>query len=770
MPQKLLLPFLADDQGRTLTEDNGTIVTRALPTEIENSPEGWEKSVLQFSRNHEFTGLFKFYTTPLKFFLEAAKIIRYYRYKIGIDAKLFFIWLKLNQNFGGGMKYEGWYKGQMDFTTFKDQWDGVQINITEGGFYKDLNANKDIVQEIALDDDPDTVSVYMDGLVLEQKIMYEDTSGVEVSIVNYGQEFLGPCTLVGRDGNSVGIFSDSENLESPPGAFADMVKTNNVFMKNMGKVVIPVTLEGVLEFTCTGMTSEPAYALRHRFLTSNSTLANQSLYDIFATGLVVGTTYTHPFSITIPLAPGETIFREGIFFGGPGTDAKIEYTENSKFSASFKTRKDATIVKAHTIYNLGNKVVKKMSNNVSALNSPFLSADINLLVSPGDAIRGIPGAVIKTKYTDYYKSTDAVKCIAMTVVNNNPVITSRYDKFTNTTIANLGAASKWTEEPANDYIYDSVEVGYPKKDPLGTDNVNGRYSFNNTHVYKNPILSIKNTYKAVSAYLSDPYVIESFRINFENKQTTDSTNDNENFFLDAEKVYANYVGNVQGVAVQSSFYIDQVGMGLLPGVRFKVLNGLNIGVYTIFSASEISGKTHITVTTAVVDENGANEIEFLHYRLRRPVFTSITGIPAGADVFNLMLSPARIFREHWRWVKSGLEHQDAGIVEFKSTDKNRDLETTDVNGVIIKESANIQVSQMGTRVYLPHYWLFEVESPFNLKELMDADDSGHFDYTWEDIILDGYPVEIKTEPATLETQRYQLLATPNYNLEQLINR
>lgn len=770
MPQKLLLPFITDDQGRSLTEENGTIVTRAIPTEQELSPDGWEKSTVQFARHAEYRGIFTSYTTPLKFFLESAKILRFYYYSTGMKSAIFFIWTKLNLNFFAGLKYDGWYKGQFDFSTFKDVWDGVQINITEGGFYKDLNANKDIVQEIPVQDD-DAVSLYMDGIVVEQKLMYEDTSGIEVSIVNYGLNFLGPVTLVAKDGNSVGIFSDSENLETAPAVFADRVLTTNVFLKNVGKTTIPVTIAGVIEFVCTGMTSSPAFAIRFRYLTNKSTIGTQNDYQIFSTGLVPGVTYTHPFSITISLEPGETILREGIFFGGSGSDAKIEFTDNSKATVSFKTRKDPTVVAAQTVYNLGNKLTKKISNNLSTLVSPFLLSDVNLLVTPGDAIRGIPTAVFKTKFSDYHKSVDAVKCIEMEIVDNNPVIKSRYDAFTNNTISNLGECSKWECEPALDYLYDSVEVGYPVKDPLGTDNVNGRYSFNNKFIWKTPINEHKNTYKAMSVYLSDPYVIESFRINFENKQTTDSTSDNEVFFLDAEKFYSNYTGNLVASFAMNLMTIDQLGLNLLPGIRFKVLNGLNIGTYTVIAAQENVSQTLIVIDKVPVDESGTNiTVEFLHYKLRRVVYSAITGVPVGADLFNIELSPARILRNHYRWIKSSLEHNDSDVLEFKSTEKNADLETIDASGGKITEKANISIAAMGERVFLPHYFFFEVESPFNLYDLMKTDSNGKFLYTNEGIDLDGFPIDIKTEEVTSDTQRYQLLASASNNMSKLIDR
>src|ERR1035437_5860581 len=203
MSQKQFLPFLTDDQGRSLTVENGVVVTRAIPNPLDNSPEGWEQNVVQFSRNGEFRGIIKSYTTSLKFFLDAAKILRDYFYKKGIEAVLFFIWLKQNTAFGAGMKHEGWYKGEVDFSTYKDEYDGVEVNITEGGFFKDLQANKALAQQIPFDQD--TAFVYMNGLILQNTFNYE-IPDQNFQLNGYG--FIG-ITYLNNDGTSVGVTSYS---------------------------------------------------------------------------------------------------------------------------------------------------------------------------------------------------------------------------------------------------------------------------------------------------------------------------------------------------------------------------------------------------------------------------------------------------------------------------------------------------------------------------------------------------------------------------------
>lgn len=82
---------------------------------------------------------------------------------------------------------------------------------------------------------------------------------------------------------------------------------------------------------------------------------------------------------------------------------------------------------------------------------------------------------------------------------------------------------------------------------------------------------------------------------------------------------------------------------------------------------------------------------------------------------------------------------------------------------MISEVASISVVSMGEKVYLPYYVDFNVKSPFNLVELMAANNGGKFDYTMNGIPLDGFVIDIKTTDYTLETQDWKLLQSANNN-------
>lgn len=781
---KQFLPFITDDQGRSLTVENEVVVTSSIPDPLNNSPEGWENNTLQWARNKEFYGIIKSYTTPLKFYLQGAKILRNAFYKLGMETVLFFIWLKQNVTFGAGMKYEGWYKGEPDFSTFKDEWDAVEISITEGGFFKDLQANKTVVYEVPFDSD--AKYVYMDGMYLYQKLVYEDIPDLDISKNLYGERFLGPYPLITQEGSSVGFYLGNEVLETAPATWDDLVGSTNIVLQNLLSVSVDITISGRISFKCTSMTSSPAWAIKFRYLTSTMPIdpPNQDRYKVIETSaMAVGQTYFEDFSITITLQPNETLLREGVFFGGVGVDAVIQFTEDSKSNISFKTRSPANLVPIYRAFDYGKKLVTKMSEPAS-FSSPLLENDYNLMITTGDALRNLPGTVIKGTFSSYFKSIDAVKCAALDIVDNIPILSSRYDKYNkNSVIAPLGECSNWTLEPANDYVYDTVESGYPSKSSQGNDDVNGKYSFNNTYQWKVSVTRRnKNTYKCKADYYADPYDIELIRVNFLNKDTTTANTDDSIFFLDCELkndlvFNGGVIYNSTDNTIELTGDLTNYKLFFAKGIEFKLHSGImplpdalvSYTVTEVISSSDTSVvlkvAEYITLSGTTTGTVYWNNL----YQLRRKTYTAINGIINDGTIFNIELSPRRCLQNHLRWLRSSFDHLDMKYLEFLTTDKNANLQTIDADGNVITESANIQIGSMGEKVYLPYFFKFEIKSPQNLLELMNANHDGVFDYTREGIGFDGFPIDISTNDSTLETQTYQLLCSANNNLETLIN-
>lgn len=756
---KILQPYLTDEQGRTLSVVDGVVVTNPLPNPLDDTPKGWEKTAINYTRNKEFLGMVKSYTTPLQFFFEGAKILRTYFYTKGIESILYFIWLKLDQSFGGGMLYKGYYKGEVDLSTFKDEDSGVTAIVNEGGLYKDLNANKNVPYNIEFDDD--TVSVIMDGLLIFNEAQFSVSEGVGYTgLVNFTPSV---ATLV-VDGTNFALDVPGQSFETVPTAILDyemyFLTSSNYILKNLTDSTQVVNIKGQIKFVCTTNGTAPQSSISFQWWTSYS----RALGFIFSITPVVNTIYTYDIDVSFTLQRHEALFIFGKMGSVNPALFNVEFLEGSTLSIGWQNKYQTTVINALPVFDLGKKLISKISNGVSTLQSNLLSSDTYTLVTCGDAVRGIPEAIIKTKFSDYYKSVDAIKCACFQVESNNGRIELRSYAFDSSSeIVNLGEVSEFELTAANDYRYDTINVGYQTTD---IDKVNGKYSFCNTIVFKLPNKRNKNSYDIISEYKADPYVIEQLRINLEGKKTTDNKSDSDVFFLDCVKAFQTFANTATFVTATKTITIIGTALTLYPNTRFYNSIGDNIGYFTIVTSEVISGNTILTVKESIIDGTAvAVDFDFKTYTLRRNYYV-FTGVPTDT-VFNVELSPRRNLIKHHRWIAGACDLM-SGNITFQTTDKNKLFATDDTEGNIVTECEDLLISELTVQSFKPYELNFKAQSRQNLIDLMDAS-KGYFSFTVNGIKYQGYPMNIISEDVTLDTHVFRLLATQNNNLSNLIN-
>jgi hypothetical protein len=96
----------------------------------------------------------------------------------------------------------------------------------------------------------------------------------------------------------------------------------------------------------------------------------------------------------------------------------------------------------------------------------------------------------------------------------------------------LGEAKEFKWKFADDLDFNTVKVGYQEKQ---IDDVNGKYSFNNSHLYRLPFIkSTEKQFEAISPYVADPYYIEIKRAGLDGHTTTDDQLDNDVIILNVD--------------------------------------------------------------------------------------------------------------------------------------------------------------------------------------------------------------------------------------------
>lgn len=157
-----------------------------------------------------------------------------------------------------------------------------------------------------------------------------------------------------------------------------------------------------------------------------------------------------------------------------------------------------------------------------------------------------------------------------------------------------------------------------------------------------------------------------------------------------------------------------------------------------------------------------------YYKLRRPAFTSVTGLIDPNGAFNITLSPKRIFYTHGSEIRGMMWPYTAEKITFQTTDKNPSLKTVQ-GGVTIQENADILISDLAPNYFIPLTAKFETIVPDNLVELMKTNSAGLFQFTYNDNSYKGWVLSCSQKPATDASQDWTLLLSADNNTTSLIH-
>ena len=122
---------------------------------------------------------------------------------------------------------------------------------------------------------------------------------------------------------------------------------------------------------------------------------------------------------------------------------------------------------------------------------------------------------------------------------------------------------------------------------------------------------------------------------------------------------------------------------------------------------------------------------------------------------------------HGRWLASILDKYSTEKIMFQSGTRNVNLKTVQ-GSVTIAENANINVSSLGAKIFLPYLLAVKANGDNNLAELMEANPNRCFKTTWNGVEYKGFNLKAAFAPNELDEQEYLLLSTPDNDLTDLI--
>lgn len=757
--------YILEEDGRSLVVDNGVVTATSTPMPLKNTGDGWQEALFVWERDAEKHGVVRSYSNALGFINDAAKILQTVFHNQGIERKIFYLIQTLKLFITSTtfyFRYVFLYKGEFDLSTFVQEDTKTTINIMEGGVSKQLKANENTIYEIPFDDDH--ILVKMNGITIKQVANYS-IPDIELTAV---KQYFPPLALTTSEllsRQEIALFSQNFSTYFGGPTYNFSLSTNYFLYT---KKAVTVRIKGRITVNL-----------------------GSSCFFWFTSGLVTAADPTQPvvtggyYYKSPVLLAGDNVLNFDFVANLPAEEklflhANKPFTTDdtyqlSEIEVSFLYAYPTTYVKAHFPEKLGKKIIRRITGSEDNFESPLLQSKSNLVVTSGDAIRGIevPAPVIKTKFNDFYNAFNVVLNAGEGIENDKIIIDEKARFYNPNNPISLGNVKDHKITVAKEYMANTLKIGYP--DPQ-VDDVNGKYAFNGSHLYSSPLTRVVKEFSLVSPYKADPYEIEVKRINLDGKDTTDNKGDNDVYLLniDLSSGLTQVVADASFIAA-NNYMIIPLGIDVHAGQKIRITgSNFNDGVHTVMGVGSILVATIVVLDGTVVDESSVSVlIEFLSgviYELKREVYDAIEGIPdeSISSIFNIEeLTPARLVEKHGNWFHGMFYQLDTEKLVFQSTPRNADLKTTKGTKVV-QEKADIEISTLAAPLFIPRILEFTGESQNNLVDDMTAAPESCLEYNLNGNTFKGFLLRAAFAPETEKEQTYRLLCTPDTDTSKFV--
>lgn len=521
--------FLMDSANNSYYVSNGLVLSGSTPRPIEYTPEGWRNIQITNQRNQKYFGIDRMFSVPLEFVKDGAQILKYLYYNRGLEEKVFLCVAKQVLYFDAthyGYYYTLSYKGEIDFSNFQHDGPKVTCNIMEGGIVKLIKANENTTYEIPMEDAE--VTVKMDGVRLKQRASFLLTNG---ALVNDIGAHVVDLTLLGSEQiQSIGAQSSARTAVASSAA----IHGTGQLILTTGATSTDITIDydfGIALSLAGGVGSifGTRYFFQLRGFTEGGTqTVFQNIVD-FNPGDPLLLYQHHNFSgqVTYTIPANTQVFIDSLTSQNSNFTF-FTYDNDGTFNVSYTYTHPTSHIKAYRPLTLLQQIIYLLTEGQYTVQSQTLQDYQDIVVTCGDAIRGINEAKIKTTLFNFFQAFNTVIGVGLGMVGSQLRLEEKAFWIDYSDPIDLGEVKNLKISPATDYIYNNIKIGYSAQE---YEDVNGRQEFNNTHEYRTPVTRITKSLDLVSPYRADCYGIEFTRINLEGKTTTDNKADNDVFLI-----------------------------------------------------------------------------------------------------------------------------------------------------------------------------------------------------------------------------------------------
>jgi hypothetical protein len=776
MQPKDFLHFLTDKDGNSYYQDNGVIATSTTQIPLDNAPDGWQDTSISWKRDSKYYGIFRSFTTPLKFVRGAAKIIRTRLYTYGYEDKINMVILWLDKTFSGGWIYRSFYRGELDLSQSSDELTHIELPIMEGELAKLLKANENTIYEI----DINGPVVQDDGVYLYQTINWLNiVQSHPASGTIGGTRYIINTIFLSTEGSAFGIDVSSSNAFD---GIDNDTSSSSLFWSFRAKQDI-----ADLRLIWDVVVHATNNIIANGFKLFIKTSAGREL-EIYSNPVPVAQDEKISIHIDFPFnaVAGELFFITQVY-----AENNLFYIiyEESTMQVKYKSRYRTTYTPTIRPVAVGQAILDKMAGPGYIFQSDYLSNTWdNLVITSGDAIRGISGAKIHISMAILITGYNTPANLSTTIVGKTIIVERKSNAYQPTVVADLGEVSELKIIQDKEAQFAGVRCGYPDIDTHSFDSINAKSEFNVTSNYTGPVTRNSAVLDLVSPIKASMYEQEIIRINLEGKTTISDGTDNDVFFKHIERL-----ANVD-TAISGSWYSITYNGGtsthyflntytgfydtrLIPQpppfpatVNLSDMVFVALGVTAMIAYINGSGMYpgwdgNLNVTPNV----SALPAGVTYYKYLRLPYDSVDGILDPETAYNVEISPGRCMRNHGDELAAYYYWWSGNQLVFNSSATTAALKTVKA-GVTIEERADIVIADFGAPLFIPMD--FDCKSPMNrdIVNVMRDTPAGTFRIEDPDFgELFGFVKQLSIQPANKPAQETQLICSPATNILKLIH-
>lgn len=489
---------------------------KSVRTEIVFAPEGWESnSRVEYKRDIKYFGVFRSWGLPLQFVLDGAKILKTAYYQDGIEAGVRIEVEELNHE---TWQYEIGFVGDIDFSKFNHSKNTVSVTLMESGITRNLKAYSNVKYEFELIGD-DVVNVVLPGVAFSEK-----AESILLPSSGLTNRYIPAIDLVINETNSG--FVTVQNVSKQSISDDGFSGSENWFVRGERQTTIVVS--GRIK----GSAVSPFDQNVTFYIKDNSNQTQAVLYSSPAAAGIFNFDFT--FERLIVLEPGEKLF---LYSRWSNINQYGTVITEGEFSVKYTSVSDPSNCKGIKSFDLFKRIISRMSPG-TAIDSSLLKTEYpNLIFTSGDGIREIPNASIKMSMDDFYNTINGIDDAGLGIDADIFRIEYGYYFARSIQSVNVGSVYDCELSPAEEYMFNSVKIGYDDKN---TDETNGKEEYNSGQVWELPITRVQKEENWISPTRADQFGIENLRVNFITKSSTDTSSDNDTFMIDCYQDGSNY--------------------------------------------------------------------------------------------------------------------------------------------------------------------------------------------------------------------------------------